>query len=159
MGMKLYLMRHGHSPSISEAGVAKDELRPLSERGRQGARKTAGELLRRGGKPALILHSPLTRAVQTSEEAEKLVAPSRGRRLFEPLSNVLPPDELRVELEPELQASGEVLCVGHQPQLGELAALLTGQIFDLQPGGVIALEAGASGKWDVGYSFNPQEIP
>jgi len=156
--VKLYLLRHGHSPTISEAGVPSDAARPLSERGREGVRKTVGELLRRGAKPSLILHSPLTRAVQTSEEAELLIKPARGRRGFEPLSNVLSPQELSDQLAPELSAAGEVLAVGHQPQLGELAALLTGRIFDLPPGGLIALESAGAG-WAAAWTLDPQGIP
>jgi len=66
---RLYLMRHGHAPSPSEAGVATEALRPLSEKGRSDARRIAAELVKRGARPALILHSPLARAVQTAQAA------------------------------------------------------------------------------------------
>jgi phosphohistidine phosphatase len=157
MGLRLYLLRHGHSPSASEAGVSTDAQRPLSDKGRDGVKATISDLLKRGGKPALILHSPLLRAVQTSEIAEKLLSPSGGRRMFDPLSNVLPPEELRKTLVPELTKAGEVLAVGHQPQLGELAAMTGNAVFDLRPGGMVALEFAAAGdaRAKVLWSSNP----
>lgn len=158
MGLKLYLLRHGHSPTAAEAGVDSDAERPLSERGRAGVRKTVGELLARGGKPALVLHSPLTRAAQTAEVAEGLIHAPKGRRAFDPLANVLPPNELADALAPELDAARELLAVGHQPQLGELAALLSGQVFELKPGGLIALELGGSARAAALWSCNPGDL-
>ncbi len=154
--MKLYLMRHGHSPSASEARAASDALRPLSAAGVKGAQETAKRLLGRGGRPEVILHSPLLRAVQTAAEAANVLQPARGSRTYEPLSNALSAEDLYRRVRADEPDAPELMLVGHQPQLGELASLLTGQVFDLKPGGVIALEpAPEDGRGRVLWSANP----
>ncbi len=141
---RLYLMRHGHAPSAHEAGVPRDELRPLSARGRADARRSAEEVLRLGGRPALVLHSPLARAVQTAAAVAEVLRPESGVEPFAPLDNTLPPEELLAALEERGAGLAEVLAVGHQPQLGELAALLTRALHDLRPATVLAVELGAA---------------
>jgi phosphohistidine phosphatase len=141
---RLYLMRHGHAPGTAEAGVPRDELRPLSDRGRRDARRMAGELKRHGGRPALILHSPLVRAVQTAAAAAEALQPASGAEPFAPLENVVSPEELLEALQERADGVDEVLAVGHQPQLGELAALLTRAVHELRPAGLIAVEFGAA---------------
>lgn len=148
--MRLYLLRHGHAPSTGEAGVASDAERPLSERGRKDVRAAIEELRRRGGRPALILHSPLRRAEQTAREAAALLQPATGTRIFMGLANTLPAGDLLSELRPHAEKAGELLAIGHQPQLGELVALLAGRTLELRPAGLIALELdgqGASLLW------------
>lgn len=141
---RLYLMRHGHAPSAHEAGVPRDELRPLSARGRADARRSAEEVLRLGGRPALVLHSPLARAVQTAAAVAEVLRPEAGVEPFASLDNTLPPEELLAALEERGAGLAEVLAVGHQPQLGELAALLTRALHDLRPATVLAVELGAA---------------
>lgn len=140
MGLKLYLMRHGHSPSPLEAGVRTDFERPLSERGRAAAEKAVRHLLEQGARPALILHSPLLRAVQTAQAAAKVLGPGAPAEMFAPLKNELPPPELAAELRRRCEGVSEVLAVGHQPQLGELVAFLSGKLAELRPAGLAALE-------------------
>ena len=149
--MKLYLLRHGHAPSASEAGVATDFERPLSELGRADVRRSAERLLERGGRPRLILHSPLLRAVQTAALAKDVLGPAQGAEAFGPLSNAAAAPELFAALQKRLSGVPETLLVGHQPQLGELAAFLANQVLELRPAGLIALEikpeAGAAVLW------------
>lgn len=137
---RLYLMRHGHSPTTMEAGVAKDALRPLSDEGRADARWMASELARMGCAPRLILHSPLLRAVQTAAEAAVVLKPAGGREAFQPLDNTLPADEVARALAERAASFDEVLAVGHQPQIGELALLLGRESFEFRPGTIVALE-------------------
>jgi phosphohistidine phosphatase len=152
---RLILMRHGHSLSPGEAGVGSDALRPLSEKGQRDVPRMAAELKRREGKPALILHSPLRRAAQTAAlaaEALEGVAPE----VFTPLDNTLPPDQVLAHLAERAGKAAAVLAVGHQPQLGELAAVLARAVLDIRPGGVVALELGAAPK--LLWSLNPEEL-
>lgn len=152
--MKLYLLRHGHSPSAHEAGVEDDFHRPLSDAGRASVTRTINELSRQGAVPALILHSPLRRAVETAGLAAKLLNPAEGAELFLPLQNELGPPDLLEALRRRCEGLEEVLAVGHQPQLGELAAHLSGRICELRPGGLIALDlAPARLLW----ACNPEE--
>jgi phosphohistidine phosphatase len=136
--MKLYVMRHAHAPSIADAGVRSDAERPLSDKGHADARAQAQKLAGSGAKPRLILHSPLRRAVETAREAaEVLGVPARE---FVPLSNEMGPQDLSSQLSAPLAEKDELLIVGHQPQVGELAAWLSGQLFDFKPAGVVALQ-------------------
>ena len=157
--MRLYLLRHGHSPSLADSGAVKDFDRPLSETGREAVRQTVGYLILQGGRPSLILHSPLRRAAETAQEAADLLEPSKGLEPFAPLSNAMPADELLEELSPRISGLEEALAVGHQPQLGELAAFLTGSILELRAGGIIALELVSEKQARILWSRNPGEAP
>ena len=152
----LFLMRHGQSPSAAEAGVANDALRPLSERGRQDVRRMAQEIVKHGGRPHILLHSPLTRAIQTGAAAAETLKPVMGTFVFPPLDNTRSPREVLAELEARASSVDEVLVVGHQPQLGEIAALLTGSTHDIRPGGVVAMELGNSPR--LLWTLNPEEL-
>ena len=133
-------MRHGHSPTPAEAGVKGDALRPLSEKGRADAGLMARAILKRGGRPTLILHSPLLRAVQTAAIASaELRIPAEA---FVLLDNTHPPQDVLAALEKRAAAVDELLVVGHQPQIGEVAALLTGETFEFRPAGLVAIECG-----------------
>jgi phosphohistidine phosphatase len=153
---RLYLMRHGHSPTTSEASVAKDALRPLSERGRRDARRMAEEILKRGGKPGLILHSPLVRAVQTARAVADALKPAAGPEMFEALDNTLSADEVIEALRERGGDADEVLAIGHQPQIGEVASLLAGMPFEIRPAGLVALNLGASPS--LAWSLNADEL-
>ena len=122
--MQLYLIRHGIAVERSLA-FSDDALRPLSLRGTDNMRQEAEGLRALGVSPDVILTSPLVRARQTAEvlvegldvreglvEAEAL-APAGG------LSTVL-------ELLAAEPARRQVVLVGHEPGIGELAARLVG---------------------------------
>ncbi len=152
---RLYLMRHGHALSPAEAGVATDALRPLSDKGLRDVPRMAAELARREAVPALVLHSPLKRAAQTAALAAAALK-SSAPDVFMPLDNTLPPDQTLEHLQERAGRADSVLAVGHQPQLGELAALVGRAVLDIRPGGVVALELGAKAR--VLWSLNPEEL-
>ena len=151
---RLYLMRHGHSPSTVEARVAQDALRPLSEQGRQDSRRMVAELARRGGAPGLILHSPLLRAVQTAAEAAAALGPKALREVFPALDNTKPAEEVERALAARAASVDEVLAVGHQPQIGEVAALLGKSLFEMRPGAIVAFELSPAVR--VLWSLSPE---
>lgn len=153
---RLYLMRHGHAPSPSEAGVRTDALRPLSDKGRHDVERMAAEILRLGGRPSLVLHSPLVRAAQTAQAAAAALKPASGAEPFSPLDNTRPPEEVVARLLERAEAVDEVLAVGHQPQLGEVAALLTRSLQEFRPGGVVAVELGPRPR--LLWSANPDQL-
>ena len=157
--MKLYILRHGHSLGTAEAGVAKDFDRPLSEQGRRDVRRAARLLAERGARPELILHSPLKRAVETAQEASAALKPARGMEAFAPLANELSVEELAQELRRRSRGLGEVMAVGHQPQLGELVAALSGAVFNFRPAGLVSLELKDSGPASLLWACNPEDIP
>lgn len=154
---RLYLMRHGHAPAARETGVAKDALRPLSGRGREDARRLAAELASRGGAPSLILHSPLLRAVQTAAEAAAILKPASGAELFAALDNTRPAEEVLRELAARAARVDEVLAVGHQPQIGEVAALIGRASFELLPAAIVAFELSPVPR--VLWTLSPEPPP
>jgi phosphohistidine phosphatase len=156
--MRLYLLRHGKAPSAAVAGVAKDFDRPLSDAGRADVRKAARHLAKRGARPALILHSPLKRAAETATEAAAVLKPARGLEPFKPLSNEISAEDLAERLRQRCQGLPEVLAVGHQPQLGELVAVLSKAIFSLMPAGLVALEVRDDGGASFLWAVNPEDI-
>jgi phosphohistidine phosphatase len=151
---RLYLMRHGHSPTTMEAGVSKDALRPLSDAGREDARHMAAQLARMGCAPGLILHSPLLRAVQTAAELASVLKPAGGREPFPALDNTKPAEEVEIALAARGASVDEMLAVGHQPQIGEVAALLAGTSFEFRPATIVALEL--SPKPRVLWAMSPE---
>lgn len=153
--MRFYVLRHGQSPSMAEAGVRHDAERPLSEQGRTDVRNAAKEILAKNGTaPVVIFHSPLRRAAQTASEAAGVLQPKLGTRAFEPLSNQMTGELLFSYLLRECQEQ-EFVAVGHQPQLGEMVTYLTGQIVELRPGGLVALQTDDKGKAVLLWSKNP----
>jgi phosphohistidine phosphatase len=152
--MKFYVLRHGKSPSAAEAGVRHDAERPLSEQGREDIRAAAREIAAKGGAPATIYHSPLKRAVQSAAEAASILKPAGGARAFEPLANQMTGEMLYDHLLREAKDQ-EFLAVGHQPQLGEMVAYLTGDIVEIRPGGLVALTTDDKGKAALLWSKNP----
>lgn len=152
--MRFYLLRHGKSPSMAEAGVRHDAERPISEQGRDEVRAAARELLAKGAAPSVVFHSPLRRAAQTAAEAAAILKPPQGLRAFEPLSNQMTGEMLFDHLLREC-GDQEFLAVGHQPQLGEMVTYLAGQILELRPGGVVALDTDDKRKAAVLWSRNP----
>lgn len=156
--MKIYLMRHGHSPSVLEAGTHSDAERPLSQAGRLEARKSARLLLSRDAKPGLILASPLKRALQTAQEAAALLK-NPEVRVYEPLANILPGMDLARKILQSEWPSGELLLVGHMPQIGEAASFLAGSPISLSTGCFAAFSADAEGKSALLFSGCPSDLP
>jgi phosphohistidine phosphatase len=122
--LHLYLVRHAIA---EERGPAwpDDSLRPLTAEGVKRWRRQASGLVAIDARPDVILTSPYTRARQT---ADLLAAafPKKPKVMELPAlqPGVKPRDVLRA-----LEADGRVASlalVGHEPGLGELAALLVG---------------------------------
>lgn len=114
MSTTLLLVRHGEAAPATD-GLA-DARRPLVPRGRRAVRELARGLERIGLRFDLLLHSPLLRAVQS---AELLARQLDGETRVEPRLAASPGTDLLGTLRAE-----RIALVGHQPYLGELAALL-----------------------------------
>jgi phosphohistidine phosphatase SixA len=122
-------------------------------------RKAAQELGRRAAPPALILHSPLKRAVETAQEAADVLKPAPTLEVFSPLANELSGEDLAERLRQRWRGVSDVLAVGHQPQLGELVAVLSHAIFILKPAGLVALEIKDDDTASFLWAVNPEELP
>src|SRR6266545_5628200 len=71
--MKLYLIRHSNAVDPGTPEYEDDSQRPLTEKGRDKARKIASALKELGAEPNLILSSPYVRAAQTAEIVAKTI--------------------------------------------------------------------------------------
>ncbi len=138
--MILYVMRHAEAVDGSED--LRDEWRYLTEKGRLSAEKISSGVVRYGPKPRLIVTSPLTRAVQTAE----IMAARACRKNVVVASTLLMPGGDVAEITAYLKGCGDakrVMLVGHEPQLGLLAAALLGrenEAVPLKKGSCVALD-------------------
>jgi phosphohistidine phosphatase len=129
--VRLYLVRHAEA-----APGEPDELRSLTEEGREQAR-TLGERLRgEDASPSVILTSPLLRARETGGElARALDVESEPDERLAPGASA---DDVRAAIEGR---GDQVVVVGHQPDCGQIAAALTGGPEPRFPaGGLVVLE-------------------
>jgi phosphohistidine phosphatase len=138
--MKLYLVRH--AAAVDKGTAITEEHRYLTSEGRAFFRKTARTMLKRGLEPGLILTSPLVRAVQTAEIL------AQSLEYIGPLvvTDVLAPGFDVAGLEKLLAAYrnvDELVLVGHEPDLGGVAAALLAS-----PAG-ISLKKGAAIKLKI----------
>lgn len=128
--MLLFLVRHAHAKKGEP-----DEVRPLSKRGREEAKALARQLAGHATPPALVLTSPLVRALQTAERIAKETGVEL--RVDERLVPGMTPELLREALE---EAGSPVAVVGHQPDMSEVAFELTGEDPGFPTGGVAEIE-------------------
>jgi phosphohistidine phosphatase len=125
--MRLVIVRHAEA-----APGEPDELRSLTEQGREQA-QALGELFRAVGiRPDVVVTSPLLRARQTAAALE-LGEPEVDERLSPGAS----PENVR---DAAWGRGDTVVVVGHQPDCGELVLALTGGRHAFPPGGVAEVE-------------------
>lgn len=129
--MRVYLVRHAEA-----APGEPDELRTLTQRGREQARGLGERFAREGVRPDAILSSPLLRARETAAGIAKAFG-------IEPEASAeLAPGCDTGALRRAVEGRGEtVVAVGHQPDCGRIAAALTGAPEPAFPaGGVVGLD-------------------
>ena len=124
--MKIVLVRHAEAGSVGDPGVPCDADRPLTEFGRATAERLSGALATRGYFFDALVCSPLLRARLTGEPLKRLLKTGTGKFV---VCDGLAPDSRRPEsvlktIE-ELNA-GQVLVVGHLPDIAVLAGMLIG---------------------------------
>jgi len=141
--VKLYLVRHAEA--IERSMTAPDASRSLTTKGRLSFRKIARRARQAGAAPDVIFTSPLLRSVQTAEIlAERL----KHQGVVVVSKELSPGFDLRA-LRALLVDAGnpaEAAFVGHEPDLGDIAAALMSVAggFPLRKGAVVALEADGS---------------
>jgi phosphohistidine phosphatase len=119
--VRLHLIRHGdaHPSQVTWSG---DDARPLSRKGHAEARRCGEALVRLGAEPDLVLSSPLVRARETAED----VCAALGTGLIPETTDVLAPgadpESLVSEIAIHHPGALEVVCTGHMPDLGYIAA-------------------------------------
>jgi phosphohistidine phosphatase len=141
--VQLYLLRHADAGKAEE-WPGDDGLRPLSQRGRRQAQELGQFLASRALAIDLLVASPLVRARQTAElvGAELGLAVGLDARLAGPLDV----DDLSLIVD---DLGGQrVMLVGHDPDLSDLVAQLSGALR-------LPLRKGALARVDVAVPLQP----
>ncbi len=117
--MLLFILRHADA----EPHAPTDELRKLTEKGREQARKVARFLEAHELHLSLILTSPVRRAHET---AQAVAEQMRAEMLIAPwLACGMHPERALEELQ-AYRSQSSVMLVGHEPDFSQLAAHLLG---------------------------------
>lgn len=138
--LELYLIRHGAAAERGEK-YPDDSKRPLTAAGIAGLRKEAKALVTLGVTFDQIISSPLVRTKQTAEVfAQNL--PSKPPIAF---SDALAPAGSAAAVFQDLakyMRKGSIALVGHEPNLGELAARLVRARapFEFRKGGICRID-------------------
>lgn len=143
--MTLYVLRHA---------IAEDRTPPQSDSGRRltaPGRAKAGRVLDHarsiGVRPGTVLTSPYVRASQTAEIARERLRLSAPAVVTEALVPYVSVFDLWEGIRDHF-ASGDVMVVGHNPQLSSLVSWLLGSREDalwLKKSGLVALDVGSAG--------------
>jgi phosphohistidine phosphatase len=122
--IELYLIRHGIAVERGER-YPDDRKRPLTAEGIARLKKEAKALDSLGVSFDRILSSPLIRTRQTADVFSNTLRTKPRVALSEALSPAGTPAAVLEELERHAR-NGSIALVGHEPNLGELAAHLIG---------------------------------
>ncbi|MBD3236688.1 MAG: phosphohistidine phosphatase SixA [Candidatus Eisenbacteria bacterium] len=148
----IYLVRHAQAVASEE-----DRRRPLSERGRQQAEYLVDALRELDLRVDILYHSDKSRAAETAEILEPVIAAQNGRHARRDLA----PDDSVTDFLDDLAREEwkHVAIVGHLPFLERLASyLLAGdaerQLLHLTVASVAALVRGSDG-WAVRWIVQP----
>jgi phosphohistidine phosphatase len=135
--MNICILRHGTADD--RVPGKPDADRQLTKEGKREL-KAVLQLARRAGiAPAVILTSPLTRAMETARIAEAELECHQVVETKSLLPDVAPPEvwrEIRA-----LHRSKEIMLVGHEPQLSRIASFLLESplMIDLKKGALLRL--------------------
>jgi phosphohistidine phosphatase len=141
--MRLHLIRHGDANTSTRAWGSDGE-RPLTTKGHAEARRAGEALTIMGAEPDLVLTSPLVRARQTAED----LCAALGTGLVPNVTDVLAPGAEAATLIEEIATmypgATEVVCAGHMPDMGHIAAQFAGpgggRPFRLKTGTLIRID-------------------
>jgi phosphohistidine phosphatase len=140
-GCRLYLVRHAIAAERGEKWPD-DTKRPLTHKGRARMRQAVQGLDALGVTIDLVLTSPLVRAHQTAEILAEELDSSPDIAVLDALA----PDHRPIDVATALATQprrASIALVGHEPDLGELAAWLIGtkEPLPFRKGGVCLIEA------------------
>jgi phosphohistidine phosphatase len=121
---ELYLIRHAIAAERGEEWPD-DDKRPLTERGIARFKEGVAGLVRLDAVVDEIFTSPLVRAKQTAQLLSAGLAGAPPVKLLDALAPGHSPDEVMAELGRAARRR-RIALVGHEPELGELAARLIG---------------------------------
>lgn len=143
---RFVIFRHAKS-SWDKRGIA-DHDRPLADRGRRDGPRMGERLARRGVKPDLLLVSSATRARETGDLIEPALKHAGLARAIDPEIYLASPGKLLAILKAVSDNVEELVLVGHNPGLTQLANQLLPELrlHNLPTAGVVAIESEAE-RW------------
>jgi phosphohistidine phosphatase len=150
MARQIWLLRHGEA---EPHGTRPDPERRLTTRGESQSRAAGRAIVALGDDFGAVLSSPRVRALDTA----RLAAGTWGGepQVHEPLSSGF---GARDALEALRSSGGErVLLVGHEPDLSNIVAELTGARIDLKKGGLVIVRL-EGGSGEVVSLLRPREL-
>ncbi len=136
--MRVVLFRHGIAGDRDPRRWPNDALRPLTTRGRERT-EAAARGLKRLFPLTRILSSPLLRATQTAEILRAAYGMTREIEVVPALAPVGSHREIITRLR-ALRPGENVALIGHEPDLGKLAAVF---VFGAPNGNLPLKKAGA----------------
>ena len=122
--MEIYLIRHAIAEERGEEWP-NDDLRPLTDEGTRRFEESAKGLLEFDAPPAQVVTSPLVRARQTAKLLAAAMHAPVTVAVMEELAPGYPPSKVLSKVR-KLKDKWPVALVGHEPDLGHLAAHLLG---------------------------------
>jgi len=159
-GVQLYLIRHGIAAERGDA-YPDDSKRPLTAEGISRLRKQVKGLKALGVRLDVIVSSPLVRTRQTAD----IVSDGLEGKPDVVLSDALAPEGTSTAVYQELARHAKkraVALVGHEPNLGQLAARLIGtrHALTFKKGGVCRIDVEALPPRGAGslYYFLPPRL-
>jgi phosphohistidine phosphatase len=156
--MEIYIVRHGDAIDRNTPGITSDEMRWLTDLGREEIALAARVLARLGVRPDLVVSSPLVRARQTGEIFIEELGVERGLLMTEELAPGGSHAGLMHVLGRESGPERVVLC-GHMPGVGSLASWLawgrpelvlpfrTGEVCRVDLRGDLLVSGGGDLRW------------
>lgn len=151
--MRLYLVQHGEALPKEV-----DPERPLSETGRDDARRLGAFLGGCGIRVSRVLHSGKTRARETAELLAATVLPGKD---VEASAGLDPNEPVDAMVERLGAWERDVLVVGHLPFMDKFVArLVTGHedrgAVAFKPGSLVCLERSDQGDWRIVVMLRPE---
>lgn len=141
--MNLYILRHGLAVELGTAGCKSDFDRHLTTKGERKMRDIAAAMRKLQLWFDLVLTSPYVRAHQTAEIVADAFKISKRLELCDALSPGRSSRKLIDAIKGLDSAPGDLLLVGHEPDLSDLISLLVfgqeGCSITLKKGGLCRL--------------------
>lgn len=161
--MDCILVRHGIAVEPDE-WEGEEENRPLTEKGKRRVRQMAKGLAALDCQPTHLYTSPFVRAYDTARLLRTVICPTLKIETREELAVGAKPEHVVTFLR-TLPSDAIVVCVGHEPQLGEIVSLLLcGKVlpnFPLKKAGVVRVESEGSvglGQTRLSWWLQPMHL-
>jgi phosphohistidine phosphatase len=160
--MNLYLLRHGIA-TVRGTGGLRDEERPLTREGIEKMTAAARSFPALIGTIDRILTSPLVRAKETAMIAAKEFRAAKKVHIVNELAPGTSIERIYTLLN-EHRTEGNVMLVGHEPDLSMLASALIGagsSVIELKKGSLCAISidgAVANGSGTLVFLFQPKHL-